>query len=388
MNTVSNKIDSSGRALRRWTVVTAAVLGVATVLLARLGNPPNMGICSACFIRDTAGGLGLFSGPPGLQYLRPEIPGFLLGSFIAAAIFRELTSRGGSAPVLRFLIGAVVMLGALVFLGCPIRLMERLGSGDVVTAGVGLLGLIAGTAVGSFCISRGFSLGPSPTPTQKPLNALAFPLSAVALAAIVVVLALDPGSDTKGILKTIWQAPVFIALGIGVVLGFLAQRSRFCTAGGFRDALLWRDFRLLKGYLIFVVIIVAGNLVVDLACPASRLFFDVGAAPLAHAEHLWNFLGLLLVGFGAVLLGGCPFRQLIAAGQGHADAAVALLGLLAGAALCHNFDLAAKPATAETAGGPSPAGMVAVLVGLVLLTVIGLISSDRTKRSIAMQRES
>lgn len=358
-------------------IVTGAAVGIAAVLLARLGNPPNMGICSACFQRDTAGGLGLFSGPGPLQYLRPEIPGFLLGAFGAALLFGKFRSRGGSSPALRFVIGAFMMVGALVFLGCPIRLMDRLAAGDYAAGGVGLLGLLAGIAFGSFCIRRGFSLGP--IRDMKPLSAAVVPLLGAGLLVYILVLALGAGGDPRGVLETKFHAPLLASLGAGLVLGFLGQRSRFCSTGGFRDLILWRDATLFKGYIALIVVVVAGNLLVDLfwPCPGERKLFEWGAAPLAHSVHLWNFLGMALVGLGATLVGGCPFRQMIASSQGNSDAAMTLMGLLFGAAFCHNFALAAAPAKPDALGGPGTAGMVAVIVGIVVLGGIGLICSDR-----------
>ncbi|RME38120.1 MAG: YedE-related selenium metabolism membrane protein, partial [Thermoflexia bacterium] len=44
----------------RWGILLAgAVIGLLAPLLQRAGNPPNMGICVACFERDIAGALGL-----------------------------------------------------------------------------------------------------------------------------------------------------------------------------------------------------------------------------------------------------------------------------------------------------------------------------------------
>ena len=37
-------------------------------------------------------------------------------------------------------------------------------------------------------------------------------------------------------------------LVVGLILGYLGQRSRFCAVSGFRDWFLVRDTRLLKGY--------------------------------------------------------------------------------------------------------------------------------------------
>ena len=37
---------------------------------------------------------------------------------------------------------------------------------------------------------------------------------------------------------------------------------------------------------------------------------------------------MALVGWGSVLLGGCPLRQLILAGEGNGDSAVTVLGMI------------------------------------------------------------
>lgn len=45
-----------------WLVIIAGVLvGVAALVLTKLGNPANMGFCIACFERDIAGAVGLHS---------------------------------------------------------------------------------------------------------------------------------------------------------------------------------------------------------------------------------------------------------------------------------------------------------------------------------------
>ena len=105
----------------RWGIIgVGAAIGILAAVLQKLGNPGNMGICVACFERDIAGALGLQRAAV-VQYIRPEIIGFVFGSLIAAFIFREFRPRVGSAPIVRFVLGAFAMIGALVFLGCPWR---------------------------------------------------------------------------------------------------------------------------------------------------------------------------------------------------------------------------------------------------------------------------
>ena len=73
-------------------ILAGLVMGILAALLVNWGNPPNMGICVACFMRDIDGALGLHCAGV-VQYIRPEILGFVLGSFIAAYTFREFRTR-------------------------------------------------------------------------------------------------------------------------------------------------------------------------------------------------------------------------------------------------------------------------------------------------------
>ena len=116
-----------------WLVIcTGAVVGLAALVLTMLGNPGNMGFCIACFLRDISGALGLHSAAK-VQYIRPEIIGLVLGATIMALAGGEFKARAGSTPALRFLLGGIVMVGALAFLGCPLRMVLRLGGGDVTS---------------------------------------------------------------------------------------------------------------------------------------------------------------------------------------------------------------------------------------------------------------
>ncbi|HJX03682.1 MAG TPA: YeeE/YedE thiosulfate transporter family protein, partial [Dehalococcoidia bacterium] len=113
----------------RWgPILTGLLVGILSPLLVKLGNPGNMGICVVCFNRDIAGALGLHQAGV-VQYIRPEIIGFVLGALMAALIFREFKPRTGSAPFVRFVLGMFAVFGALVFMGCPWRAYLRLGGG-------------------------------------------------------------------------------------------------------------------------------------------------------------------------------------------------------------------------------------------------------------------
>ena len=140
-----------------WIIAAGLAFGLGAVLLVQAGNPGNYGFCAACHLRDIAGALGIHKTPV-LQYARPEIMGWVIGAFVLSKTSGEFRPRGGSAPLIRFLLGALMMLGALVFLGCPLRALLRLSGGDLngITA---LAGFLAGIGTGIVFLRNGFSLG-------------------------------------------------------------------------------------------------------------------------------------------------------------------------------------------------------------------------------------
>ena len=162
------------------------------------------------------------------------------------------------------------------------------------------------------------------------------------------------------------HAPVFMALVIALIVGALAQKGRLCMAGGIRDSIMFQDFKLLYGFVAIFAVALIGNLVTG----SFKLGFQ--SQPVAHSAHLWNFLGMVVVGWGSVLLGGCPLRQLILAGSGNGDSAVTVIGMIVGAAFSHNFGLAGAAASADAAGGVGPKGRVAIIIGFVVFAIVSV----------------
>ena len=81
--------------------LAGALCGVIAAVLAYFGNPANMAICVACFIRDTAGALKMHQAAV-VQYARPEIIGIVVGAFVISAATKEYRSTAGSSPMTRF----------------------------------------------------------------------------------------------------------------------------------------------------------------------------------------------------------------------------------------------------------------------------------------------
>ncbi|NLY73263.1 MAG: YedE-related selenium metabolism membrane protein [Tissierellia bacterium] len=339
--------------------------GLIAVILAAMGNPPNMAICIACFIRDIAGSMKFHSAGV-VQYFRPEILGLVLGGFFMALAKKEFRPSGGSSPGTRFFLGVAMMIGALVFLGCPTRMILRMAAGDL-SAYIGLIGFVLGVFTGAQFLKKGFSLGRS-----YPIKKESGPVFPVVFALIFIMTLVTPAAFAwseagPGSL----HAPVFVSLAAGLAFGAIAYQSRMCFAGGFRDIILMKNFDLATILLGIFIVMTGYNI-------ATNNFAFVAFGPVAHAQNLWNILGLYVVGFAAVLLGGCPARQLVLAGQGSADSVVTVLGMFVGAAAAHNFGLAASGAAKATAeaeaviGGPGPAGKIAVLVAIVYLFIVAI----------------
>ena len=350
-------------------VIAGLIIGVIASLLVFFGNPSNMGFCIACFLRDTAGGLGLHRAAA-VQYIRPEIIGLVLGSFIVALCKKEFSAKGGSAPVTRFVLGFFVMVGCLMFLGCPFRMILRLAGGDL-NALLGLLGFVLGILAGVFFLKRGYSL--KRTYTQTKLDGVIFPaiqvvvfILLVAAPAFIFFTEAGGGPGAK-------HAAVAISLIAGLIVGALAQRTRLCMVGGIRDIVLFREPKLLMGFGAILVSALVCNLILNGVGEATFFHLGFKGQPIAHTDGLWNCLGMLLVGFGCVLLGGCPLRQLVMSGEGNSDSAVTVLGLIVGAAFCHNFGLA------SSADGPTAAGKVAVLLGIAVVLVIACLNTFKKK---------
>jgi YedE family putative selenium metabolism protein len=353
----------------RWGIVSVgAFIGVFAALLQKWGNPGNMGICVACFDRDIAGALGLHRADV-VQYMRPEIIGFVLGSLIAAFIFREFRPRAGSAPIVRFVLGAFAMIGALIFLGCPWRALLRLAGGDG-NAILGIAGLIVGIWVGTLFLKGGYTLGRS----EKTYASVGLLLPLIITFFLILRFVYPPlqGQPKSGVLfyslkgPGAQYAPLAVSLIIGLAVGFLAQRSRFCTMGAFRDLILFRQNYLFLGLLSLLVFAFLTNLIVGQFHPGFE------KQPIAHTMSVWNFGGMVLAGLAFALAGGCPGRQIFMAGEGDGDAAVFVLGMIVGAAFAHNFG------TASSGAGVGPNGIAALIVGLLVCLFIGFTMRRKT----------
>ncbi|MCL4555152.1 MAG: YedE-related selenium metabolism membrane protein [Actinobacteria bacterium] len=409
----------AGIGVTAWFVGGAGIfIGVVASWLVSQGNPGNMGVCVACFLRDITGFFaGVATGQAGTAYIRPEIIGIILGAVAAAALTREFRPRGGSGTLLRFVLGFIFMVSALIFLGCTVRAWLRLAGGDL-NAIWGILGIVAGVVVGIMILKRGYSLGRS----KKVSGVLGWALPALAIILLVFagLAAFDsrPTFTTQttqgafatgdsppavfvkedGVIANVLRpkgaivtaegsvvaatgevlasaesvsnarpqpggrrAPLAIALVAGLLIGVVAQRTRFCSIGGIRDAILVRRYDQLFG----VAGLLIGAAVANVALGQFRLGFE--NQPVAHMDILGNFVAMTVASVAAMMLGGCPFRQIIVGAEGDFDGFTAVVGMLAGAGFAHWAQLTSSAAGLAPLAWPAIGVMVVILAAIALL---------------------
>ena len=301
------------------------------------------------------------------------------GNAIGAAKAASKSTVGGKMSIAGMLQTGLVLL----FVGCVANGFIRDGvttwAPTIIGGKKSLFSLIipvinmVGILIGVVFLKKGFSLGRSYR--QGKLEGFAITginvallVGLVAFPALLLFSESGPGS---------MRAPIWAALAAGLIVGAIAQRTRLCMVGGIRDVILFKDWTLICGFIAIIVIAAIGNIATgNFHLGFTRGLNEAGeiiAQPVAHTEHLWNFLGMTVVGLGSVLLGGCPLRQLILAGEGNTDSAVAVLGMFVGAAFCHNFKLASSGA------GTTPNGRIACILMLVVMLVIAVYNTKKSK---------
>ena len=354
--------------------LVGVALGVIAVLLQYMGNPPNMGLCLGCFMRDTAGGIGLHRAAPA-QYVRPEVMGVVLGALVSALIFGQWRARGGSAPFMRFILGVFAMAGILVYLGCPWRAILRLGGGDL-NGLLGIAGLLVGAVIaGMMTRHRGAIDEKRDAPS---FTGFVFPAAMILLLVLVALkvrfqpgLALFFSEEGPGSMKAYW----IVSLTAGLVVGVMAQRTKFCIVGALREAVVSRQLKLLVALIGMLAAVCIGNLL------TGRFRLGFTGMPISHTVYLWSFLGIVLCGLAFSLGQGCPGRQLVLAGEGDSDAAIFCVGMLFGAGICHNWALVSAPDKMTdgilTVGGPTVPAKIAIVIGIIVCVLVGLCGKRR-----------
>jgi uncharacterized membrane protein YedE/YeeE len=140
-----------------------------------------------------------------------------------------------------------------------------------------------------------------------------------------------------------------VTLALGFLIGYLAQRSGFCSIGGMRDLMMFKHTRLFFGYLALIGGGFLGYLLFWLIIPSAFPNFlwsitqsdpltPVPGAPggLSIVSYvILAIIGGFGMGFIGVLLGGCPLRQIVMGTEGNLRSLFYILGLAIGAIVFH-----------------------------------------------------
>jgi uncharacterized membrane protein YedE/YeeE len=125
------------------------------------------------------------------------------------------------------------------------------------------------------------------------------------------------------------------AVALGLALGFVLQRGRFCLNSAFRDIIFIKDFTLFRSYLLCVVVALVGTNVLEDA--GLIMSFDHETGRLVSTTLLRqnfvpvaNILGGFLFGLGIVLAGGCASGLVYRMGEGQVAAMIAVIGFFLG----------------------------------------------------------
>lgn len=111
------------------------------------------------------------------------------------------------------------------------------------------------------------------------------------------------------------------ALIIGLALGALVQRSRFCTMAAVAEAVVVRRYDHLRAWLFAIVVAVVGTQILSLTG-----LVDTASSIYLSPNLFWlgPIVGGLLFGVGMVKASGCGLRNLVNAGGGDLRALIAV----------------------------------------------------------------
>jgi uncharacterized membrane protein YedE/YeeE len=135
-----------------------------------------------------------------------------------------------------------------------------------------------------------------------------------------------------------------VTILFGILIGYLAQRSRFCSVGGFRDFFLFRHTRLIKGYITLIIGAFVGYVIFSLLVPSAFAGFPwmvtngilspiPGSPPgLTPAGYVTlTVVSGFVVGLVGVFVGGCPLRQVTMTSEGNTKSLSFVIGMCIGA---------------------------------------------------------
>ncbi|MCF7918402.1 MAG: YeeE/YedE family protein [Candidatus Cloacimonetes bacterium] len=248
----------------------------------------------------------------------------ILGAFVSALFSREFGIR--VAPVGElvkgFIGGGLMAIGSTVGIGC--------------TTG-GFFSGVAALSGGALFLSLGFLLG-----TIVALKYILWEMEALPGISMGKSCTLLPGSQPKTgwqrwlgwilILAVLWVVHHYTSQGtstmkvlgwhilIGLILGIILQRSRYCIVRAFREPFMTGEATAPVAIIISVIVALLGFTVIKYFGVGNAGELSVRAIELKSVyANFWlrALIGGFIFGLGMTIAGGCAVGTLWRAGEGH-----------------------------------------------------------------------
>jgi len=318
-----------GRSWDMW--IGCIILSVLSICLFMIASPWGSSGGLNNLGQNFYNGLGLDlseSAPNGVTDVVDQRYGMLsitmiIGALGSALMAKEFAIRvAPKGELVKGLIGGIFMgIGAVLGMGCTVGGFytgwPALSGGALVFA----LGLFIGVFMAVKYILwemeafPGISSGKSMTYLASPTTHTSWqPLAGVIVLAIGAMLALlyDDGTE---------KALIGFVL-IGLIIGVVLQRSRFCIVRTLRETFLSGDSEP-------TVAIIAGILVGMLGFTVIKIM-EIGSEISGVSPNFWvpSLVGGIVFGIGMTIAGGCTVGATWRAGEGHVKLWLALVGIV------------------------------------------------------------
>ena len=179
-------------------------------------------------------------------------------------------------------------------------------------------------------------------------------------------------------LQSLTQSVLWAVFAASFALGFLSQRTHFCTMGAIADVVNMEDWTRARQWLLAI-----GAAMLGFAALTDAGHIDPSKSLYASSRFLWlsTLVGGLMFGYGMVIASGCANKALVRIGGGNLKSIVVFLTMgLSAFATMKGLTAVLRVNTVDTIAVDMPAGAsltalaggnwVAYLLGSVLVLAV------------------
>ena len=125
-------------------------------------------------------------------------------------------------------------------------------------------------------------------------------------------------------LQSLTQWVLLAVFGVSFALGFLSQRTHFCTMGAIADVVNMEDWTRARQWLLAI-----GVAMIGFAALSDMGQIDASKSLYASNRFLWlsTLVGGLMFGYGMVIASGCANKALVRIGGGNLKSVVVFMAM-------------------------------------------------------------